>query len=522
VAVIPLILTLMTVTGAVYPAIDLTAGERERGTLEVLVSAPIPRLSVLVAKYVAVLAVALLTASVNLAMMAVTLRLSGLGATLFGGEGLGGASLAAIAALMLLFAGFYSAVLLVVTCTARSFKEAQAYLIPVILLSLSPAVLSLMPGVQLAGLLQLLPPVNLVLLGRDLLTHQVEPRSAAIVVVSTLVYAGLALALAARLFGSEAVLYNTATGWSSLLRRPRGEQSWPSPPLGWTLVALAFPGFFLLQGLAGLAANLVQKLLAGGVTTVIVFVLVPLLVLAWRRIRWTGWYAAPASPWTWLGAGLLGVSLWILDHELIVAVAQLREVDFSQLLPRLEGYATALRQVPLPLLLLLISIVPAVCEEFFFRGVLWSAFAGPQPVVASAPELPADLNATAPGASAPSSSAGSFRAWWITSLVFGLFHLVMPNPLAVERLVGTTAMGFVLGWVRRQSGSVWAGTLLHVLHNGLAVLVSYHADALRQAGLANAQAIDQHFPLGWIAGAVAVATLGLLLAGRSRRTTTPG
>ena len=61
---------------------------------------------------------------------------------------------------------------------------------------------------------------------------------------------------------------------------------------------------------------------------------------------------ASASPWTWLGAGLLGVSLWILDHELIVAVAQLREVDFSQLLPRLEGYATALRQVPLPLLLL--------------------------------------------------------------------------------------------------------------------------------------------------------------------------
>src|SRR5262249_11112667 len=67
---VPLVLILMTMPGAVYPAIDLTAGERERGTLEILVAAPIPRLAVLFAKYVAVLTVALLTALVNLGMMA--------------------------------------------------------------------------------------------------------------------------------------------------------------------------------------------------------------------------------------------------------------------------------------------------------------------------------------------------------------------------------------------------------------------------------------------------------------------
>ncbi|HEY2893107.1 MAG TPA: ABC transporter permease subunit, partial [Pirellulales bacterium] len=65
-ALIPLILVLMTVTGAVYPAIDLTAGERERGTLEMLIAAPVPRIGLLLAKYVAVLTVALLTATVNL------------------------------------------------------------------------------------------------------------------------------------------------------------------------------------------------------------------------------------------------------------------------------------------------------------------------------------------------------------------------------------------------------------------------------------------------------------------------
>ena len=84
-ALIPLILVLMTVTGAVYPAIDLTAGERERGTLETLIAAPVPRLGLLMAKYVAVLTVALLTALVNLAGMTITAHSTGLAATLFGG-----------------------------------------------------------------------------------------------------------------------------------------------------------------------------------------------------------------------------------------------------------------------------------------------------------------------------------------------------------------------------------------------------------------------------------------------------
>src|SRR5439155_16163156 len=87
-ALIPLILVLMTVTGAVYPAIDLTAGERERGTLETLIAAPVPRLGLLLAKYVAVLTVALLTAMINLLGMAVTAYSTGLNATVFGGAGL--------------------------------------------------------------------------------------------------------------------------------------------------------------------------------------------------------------------------------------------------------------------------------------------------------------------------------------------------------------------------------------------------------------------------------------------------
>src|SRR5262249_36557919 len=151
--IVPLILLLMTITGAVYPAIDLTAGERERGTLEVLMAAPVPRVGLLLAKYVAVLAVALLTALANLGMMTVTILASGLGPLLFGDRGLTPVFVLSMLGLLLLFALFFAGVLLAVTSFARSFKEAQAYLIPLMLVSLAPGVMALLPGLRLSGLL---------------------------------------------------------------------------------------------------------------------------------------------------------------------------------------------------------------------------------------------------------------------------------------------------------------------------------------------------------------------------------
>ena len=212
-SLVPLILILMTITGAVYPAIDLTAGERERGTLEILVAAPVPRFELLTAKYLSVLTVAVLTALVNLVCMAITLTLSGLATTLFGSDGVSLGMLLQLLALLVLFAGFFSAVLLCLTSFARSFKEAQAYLIPLMLASLAPGVMAMLPGLKLDGVLTVLPLVNIVLMTRDLFEGGVELGPGSIVVVTTLMYALAALALAARVFARRACcIANRAAG----------------------------------------------------------------------------------------------------------------------------------------------------------------------------------------------------------------------------------------------------------------------------------------------------------------------
>src|SRR5262249_57035274 len=121
----------------------------------------------LFAKYIAVLTVAVLTALVNLGAMAVTLHVSGVGQVVFG-AGLTPLLLVQVLALLLLFAAFFSALLLALTSFARSFKEAQAYLIPLMLLSLLPGMLALLPGMELGGPLAIVPLLNIVLLARDL------------------------------------------------------------------------------------------------------------------------------------------------------------------------------------------------------------------------------------------------------------------------------------------------------------------------------------------------------------------
>ncbi len=210
---VPLVLILMTITGAVYPAIDLTAGERERGTLEILAAAPIPRLRLLFAKYVAVLTVALLTALVNLAPMVAVLMLTGLARETFALRSLPqiAVTLLLIFGLLVLFAAFFSAVLLALTSFAHSFKEAQAYLIPLMLVALAPGLFSLLPGLLLEGWVVFVPLLNIVLLARDLLEGAATWTTGGLVVGLTAVYALLALALAARIFGREMVFYERRT-----------------------------------------------------------------------------------------------------------------------------------------------------------------------------------------------------------------------------------------------------------------------------------------------------------------------
>ncbi len=504
---VPLILVLMTITGAVYPAIDLTAGERERGTIEALIASPVPRGQVLFAKYVAVVAVALLTAIVNLVAMLVTLKAGGLMQLLTGGsDAIPWFSLLQIFGLLVLFSGFFAAVLLCLTSFAKSFKEAQAYLIPLMLLALAPGVLSLLPGIYLTPTLAIVPLVNIILLARELLSGVVNPVAAAAALISTVAYAAAALGIAARLFGTDAILRGSERSAGSLLRRPAHASDVPSPSSAALTMAIIFPVYFVVSNFLAQAAAAEQqagevdfqsRLVASAVSLLAVFGGIPLLmaVLARDRIK-TTFRLHSRLPFPRLlaaiaGAALMGLGLWALAHESFVLTSgELDEAKVAAARTMLKS----LQQTPPWLFLLALAVTPGVIEELCFRGYLFSAC----------------LRVLSPA-----------RTIVLTSLLFGLFHVLTGSSLLLERFVPTTLVGLFLGWVAYRSGSVWPGIALHVIYNGFLNTVAYYKDRLDFLGMADSDAA--HLPIEWLAVTSVVAAAGIAIVWAATRlpATTP-
>lgn len=480
-ALIPFVLILMTITGAVYPAIDLTAGERERGTLELLVATPVPRLGLLFAKYIAVLTVAMLTGSVNLLAMTATVTFSGLGPVLWGEKGVSIGTVAAVFCLLFLLASFFSAVLLAITSFARSFKEAQAYLIPVMLFALGPSVISLMPGVQLNSWLVVVPLLNVALLARDVLQGTASLWLGVIVVASTGLYAFAALAVAAKLFATDAVLSDARIGWAELWRRTPQTRS-AGIAVAFLCLAYMFPLSFSANGAIAVLSDwpMSWKLIAMAAATAIVFGAVPLVFVYWRRIPWqTGmqWRWPPAA--SWLGAAILGVSMWPFAHEVTVATqaAGLATLDEEQF-ERVRGLVEQVRTAPFAFVLLAFALSPAIFEELCFRGFVFSAF------------------------------RSRLRPWpaiLASGFLFGLFHLVATDALAVERFVPSTLLGLALGWVCYRTASVFPGMVVHACHNGFLAVTVYYLPELKARGWG----LEEEFHLPWIW--LAVAALGVVI-----------
>jgi sodium transport system permease protein len=496
---IPLILILMTITGAVYPAIDLTAGERERGTLETLMAAPVPRLGLLAAKYVAVLTVALLTAGANLLAMTVTLLSSGLSGLVFGEAGLSALVMVQVLALLVLFAAFFSAILLALTSFARSFKEAQAYLIPVMLLALAPGMLSLTPGLQFGNWLAVTPLVNIVLLARDVFEGAVDASIAMLAIGSTLLYAMAAIAVAARIFGTDALLYGSEGRWSDLIARPREARDVPSVATAMFCVLLLFPGSVLAAGSLRQQADLTMehRLLLSALVSMALFAGLPWAAALLMRVQLSsGFRIHRARLLAFLAAAIWGLSAWPMAHEIFLLNRWLGLATLTgEQIELVSRMLAQWRELSPVLILFSLAVVPAVCEELLFRGYLFAA-----------------LERT--------TSAG--RAIWVSAVLFALFHVVIGSPASPERFLPSLFMGLLLGWLAWRSGSVLPGMLLHLLHNGLLLMLAYWRDELMELGWGLEQ--QQHLPAMWLVASMTAVALGagfLYLAGRPTRPTIP-
>jgi ABC-type Na+ efflux pump permease subunit len=217
---LPILLLTMLVVGSLQPSVDLTAGEKERGTFETLLVAAVRPIEVMGAKYVTVSLVATFSALMNLASLA---GLFTAGLTLDEGQTLqfhfGVGQLALIATCLVLAAFALSGLSLAVASVARTFKEGQTVMTPVVLLGTMPGILAQMPGVELTWVTALVPVLNVGLLVKAVILQTLTPLTVGLTLLTTVLFGAFTLFLATNAFESEALRFGVAGAWRDLFRR---------------------------------------------------------------------------------------------------------------------------------------------------------------------------------------------------------------------------------------------------------------------------------------------------------------
>ena len=201
---------LLMFSGCMYPAIDMTAGEKERRTLEILLASPAGRDEIVLGKIMAATTASFTTAVLTVVSLLVSFRYGFTGSKM--GAFIGAANVQLRDVLLVLVAVMPTAItaasiMIAIALFAKSFKEGQSYLTPVMMLVVFPAVLGMLPGAAQNPVLALLPVFNVSQLIKAIFLGESTAAGFLLTFGTNLAYAAIAFFVAVRIFQRESVLF---------------------------------------------------------------------------------------------------------------------------------------------------------------------------------------------------------------------------------------------------------------------------------------------------------------------------
>ncbi len=210
---IPYLFVIFCFMGSMYPAIDLAAGEKERGTIETLLTAPVGRFEILLGKFAVVVLAGLLSATVSMLGLYLALRqakevpqellqaVQGI---------LDVPSVLLTLSLLLPLAIFFAGFLLSLSMFAKSYKEAQSIISPLAIVIILPVLIGMVPGFELNPVTALIPVLNVSLATKEIIAGTIRPELLTLVYLSLVVLAVLSLWACSRFFNREETIFRGA------------------------------------------------------------------------------------------------------------------------------------------------------------------------------------------------------------------------------------------------------------------------------------------------------------------------
>lgn len=443
--IIPFMLITSILMGAVYPAIDVTAGERERGTLETMMTLPVKSSEMMFSKFMAVSTIAVMSALLNLlSMFLVGLYLFDsmqLADTAFGDMNLWQFAPSVIALLlcMPIFAMFASAVCLSVCIFAKSFKEANNYSTPILLIFMFASMAGMLPNLTLTTKTAVIPIVNVALFIKAVFELQFDWANIFLVFISNVVYSIAAVMLMSKLFSSEDILFGEGFKEIKFLEKRSNMKEKQMPGLGDTILMFGL----LLLLMIYLSSSLVFRLGIWGTGLVQLIIFAVPVFYAWYMkadLKKLFSLKVPQVKYV-IGGVCIWFGIWLLEQVVLVTLSQW----FPGLMETSEALNSVITDAGFVSAFIVVGICPAIAEEFAFRGFLFGTL------------------------------KEKWKPWlaiMISAVLFGAYHM---NLL---QFVGGTMMGIGLAYAAYMSGSIWIGAIIHFINNGLSVILQYHPEVV--------------------------------------------
>ena len=458
---VPFVLLLMLSGGSIVAA-DSLSGEKERGTLETLLTTASSRTEIVDAKLGAVMAVGLTVALVNIANIGVYI---GLGVVDLPEELQIGIGLGTLVLLLFLFFPLIvlaASALLLMSGVAKSYREYQIYFLPLFLVFLVPSLAAFLPGVELASAIAFVPISGVAVATRTLLMGEGEIVWVGMAVASTTLAAWILLRRTEDALSNERLISSTGADEAEFRG---GVALFPRHVLRW------FLGFWVLFFVASLwlgdslglrgqvFLNLVVIFFGGSLFLIHRYGLDLRETLQIHRPHWRVWPAVVIGAPSLL---VLAIGVGELVDRFLFPVP-------DSMVQAFEESLTA--GIPLWQQTLFIALAPGIFEEIAFRGVLFSG-------------LRKQLGKP-------------WLAVLVSGAVFGFFHV------SLFRILPTAFLGIVLAVVVLRTGSILPAMLWHFLNNFLALVPA-------QLGWISLDP-SQGLPVHWYAVALVGATASLIL-----------
>lgn len=440
---IPLLVITSICLGAIYPAIDVTAGERERGTLETLLTLPVTNFEMIMSKFFAVSIIASISAVLNICSMGVAfIFMFQFAGGIAGMELHVGTFVPAILFLLVVvifFALFVTAVSMCTCIFAKSFKEANNYITPVLLVFMFGAYSAMLPDLELTSTTAAIPIINMTMMIKTLFSFEYNYALFGVVLISNVVYSVLTILVLAKLYNSESVLFSEGFSSIHLFTKRSEMKKGQIAGVGDTILLLCVVllAMFYIGSMAtikwGIYGVAVQQLM---------ILLIPLMYAVYLKCDMKKMFALKMpSIRILVGTVILFVGAFVFNILMSYGLSFV----FTESAKNVEETFSMIYDAPFAVIVFSTAILPAIGEELLFRGFTFTTIRQKCKPVSTI---------------------------LIVSTIFGIYHM------SLVKFFTTAFLGICLAVLVEKSGSILPGMLFHFLNNFIAAVISCYSQPL--------------------------------------------